>query len=190
MNLVNQNVVIINPDSNNYNKIGFCKAYQKGLYLVQFKNDIGFYYDFYCKGDLKPAKKETKENNVSPKSLLKSGDLVIDKHGDKYRAFLEYEDQSDKGVLVEIGQRGYLPFKEYNDDLKLLTLYDTDAYDIEKIYTPRTPLDYNTDDLTRYNLKWSRKKQMKMTLEEIQDALGLTKEGIELIIIKENDKHK
>lgn len=184
MNLVNHNVVIINPNSDNYNKIGFCKACERGVYLIQFKDGLGFYH----KEDIGLAKKETKENNVSPKSLLKSGDLVIDKHGDKYRAFLEYEDQSDKGVLVEIGQRGYLPFKEYNDDLKLLTLYNT--YDIEKIYTPKTPLDYNTDDLTRYNLKWSRKKQMKMTLEEIQDALGLTKEGIELIIVKENDKHK
>lgn len=169
MNLVNQNVVIINPDSNNYNKTGFCKAYQKGLYLVQFKNDIGFYYDFYCKGDLKPAKKETKENNISPKSLLKSGDLVIDKQGNKYRAFLEYEDQFCKGVLVEIEQRGLLPFEEYNNDLKLPISYDT--YNIEKIYTPKTPFDYLTDDLTRYNLKWSRKKQMGVTLEELQDLL-------------------
>lgn len=188
MNLVNHNVVIINPYSDNYNKIGFCKTYERGLYLVQFKNDIGFYYGFYHKEDLELAKKEARKNNVSPKSLLKSGDLVIDKHGNKYRVFLEYEDRYDNGVLVEIGQRGYLPFKDYNDDLKLPTSYDT--YDIEKIYTPKTPLDYNTDDLTRYNLKWSRKKQKEMTLEEIQDALGLTKEGIELIIIKENDKHK
>lgn len=184
MNLVNHNVVIINPDSDNYNKIGFCKAYERGMYLVQFKDGIGFYH----KEDIGLTKKETKENNVSPKSLLKSGDLVIDKRGNKYRAFLEYEDRYDNGVLVEIEQRGYLPFKDYNDDLKLPTSYDT--YNIEKIYTPKTPLGYNTDDLTRYNLKWSRNKQKETTLKEIQDALDLTKEGIELIIIKENDKHK
>ena len=169
MNLVNRNVVIVNPDSDNYNKIGFCKACERGIYLVQFKDDVGFYYNFYYKEDLKPAKKETKDNNISPKSLLKSGDLVIDKHGNKYRAFLEYEDRYDNGVLVEIGQRGYLPFKDYNDDLKLPTSYDT--YNIEKIYTPKTPLDYNTDDLIGYNLKWSRNKQKEMTLEEIQDLL-------------------
>lgn len=184
MNLVNHNVVIINPDSDNYNKIGFCKAYERGVYMIQFKDGVGFYH----KEDIGLVKKETKENNISPKSLLKSGDLVIDKYGNKYRAFLEYEDQFDKGVLVETGQRGYLPLKEYNSDLKLFRLYD--SYNIEKIYTPKTPFDYLTDDLTRYNLKWSRKKQKEMTLEEIQDALGLTKEGIELIIVKENDDHK
>lgn len=189
MNLVNQNVVIVNPDSNNYNKIGFCKAYERGMYLVQFKDDVGFYYDFYYKGDLKLAKKETIENNVSPKSLLKSGDLVIDECGYKYRAFLEYEDNYfGKGVLVNMNQEWFLYFKNYNNDLKLSSSYG--SYNIEKIYTPKTPLDYNTDDLTRYNLKWSRKKQKEMTLEEIQDALGLTKEGIELIVVKENDKHK
>lgn len=184
MNLVNQNVVIVNPDSDNYNKIGFCKACERGIYLVQFKDGIGFYH----KEDIELVKKETKENNVSPKSLLKSGDLVIDEHGNKYRAFLEYENKFEKGALVELEQKFYLPFKDYSDDLKLPTQYG--SYNIEKIYTPKTPLSYNTDDLTRYNLKWSRKKQKEMTLEEIQDALGLTKEGIELIIVKENDKHK
>lgn len=87
-----------------------------------------------------------------------------------------------------MNQEWFLYFKNYNNDLKLSSSYG--SYNIEKIYTPKTPLDYNTDDLTRYNLKWSRKKQKEMTLEEIQDALGLTKEGIELIVVKENDKHK
>lgn len=49
MNLVNQNVVIVNPDSNNYNKIGFCKAYERGMYLVQFKDDVGFIMIFIIK---------------------------------------------------------------------------------------------------------------------------------------------
>lgn len=175
MNLVNHNVVVINPDSSNYNKVGFCKAHEKGIYLVQFKNEAYAYRE----KDIKLVEVDTKEDKASPKSSIKSGDLVIDEHGNKYRAFLEYEDKFEKGVLVKIGRRFYLPFKDFSNDLKLPTPYG--SYSIEKIYTPKTPLDYNTDGLTRYDLKWSREKTKEMTLEEIQDALGILKR---ILIIK------
>lgn len=45
MNLINHSVVVTNPDSDNYGRIGFCESCRRGVYIVLFEEGLGFYLE-------------------------------------------------------------------------------------------------------------------------------------------------
>ena len=58
MNLVNHDVVVINPDSENYGRIGFCESYKRSVYIVLFEEGIAFYLE----DELKSVEREERES--------------------------------------------------------------------------------------------------------------------------------
>lgn len=112
--------------------------------------------------------KGDKAENV--KSLLRTGDIVVLKDGEKCKVFLDYETQNyGKGSFAFIESYGFMSLSSYNDDLCGKNM--SDKYYVSKIYRPRGDRNLMSTNLNDYELIWERKKEM--SIEEIEEKLKL-----------------
>lgn len=119
-----------------------------------------------------------KTENV--KSLLKSGDIVVLRHGDKRKVFLDYETEHyGKGIISDIVNKHFNALTEYDNQL-ICSM--SPLLDIVQIYRPRYDSDVMSINLDDYKLVWERKEVKEMTMKEICEALGYE------VKIKKEDK--
>ena len=119
-----------------------------------------------------------KTENV--KSLLKSGDIVVLRNGNKRKIFLDYETKHyGKGIISDIVNRHYNALTEYDNQL-ICSM--SPLLDIVQIYRPRYDSDVMSINLDDYKLVWERKEVKEMTMKEICEALGYE------VKIKKEDK--
>lgn len=110
-----------------------------------------------------------KTENV--KNLLKSGDIVVFRSGEKAKVFLDYEsDYYGKGILAYTDKDSFMALKSYNENLFISTKLED--YAINKIYRPKHDRFVISKNLNDYDLIWERKEIKEMTMEEICNALG------------------
>lgn len=119
-----------------------------------------------------------KTENV--KSLLKSGDIVVLRNGDKRKVFLDYETEYyGKGIISDIVNKHFNALPEYDNQL-ICSM--SPLLDIVQIYRPRYDSDVMSINLDDYKLVWERKEVKEMTMKEICEALGYD------VKIKKEDK--
>lgn len=132
----------------------------------------------YRDGELELVEEKEMEN---VKSLLKSGDIVVLKSGEKCKVFLDYETHYyGKGCFAFIGSNDFMSLSSYDDNLCNKPIFNN--YSINKIYRPKADGDLMSTDLDDYKLVWERKEVKEMTMEEICKALGYD------VKIKKEDK--
>lgn len=115
--------------------------------------------------------KGDKAENV--KSLLRTGDIVVLRDGEKCKVFLDYETRNyGKGTFAFIESYGFMPLSSYNDDLCSKDVSDKNY--VSKIYRPRGDRNLMSTNLNDYKLIWERKKEV--SIEEIEEKLKLLRE--------------
>lgn len=114
------------------------------------------------------------------KSLLKSGDIVVLRNGDKRKVFLDYETKYyGKGIISNIVDKHFNTLIEYDNQL-ICSM--SPLLDIVQIYRPCYDSDVMSINLDDYKLVWERKEVKEMTMKEICEALGYD------VKIKKEDK--
>lgn len=99
---------------------------------------------------------------------LLCGDVVVTRNGNKYILFKNYAGNGD--ALVNT-REGWMDLESYEDDLRNTGL---DLFDIMEVYRPQFhtafyPARYSFED---YECVFKREDRKKMTVEEIEAALG------------------
>jgi hypothetical protein len=113
---------------------------------------------------------EEEEKVKSAKNLLRTGDIVVLKDGEKCKVFLDYETQNyGKGSFAFIESCGFMSLSSYNDDLCGENM--SDKYYVSKIYRPKADGDLMSTNLNDYKLIWEREKEV--SIEEIEEKLKL-----------------
>ena len=99
---------------------------------------------------------EEEEKVKSAKDLLRTGDIVVLKDGEKCKVFLDYETQYyGKGSFALIESYGFMPLSAYDDDL--YGKNTSDKYHVNKIYRPEGDRYLMSTNLNNYVLVWERK---------------------------------
>lgn len=111
---------------------------------------------------------------ISPKSMLEPCMVVKMRNGTLNMVIMV----NDRGIFLITRNKEYLYLKSYDDNLKYR--WDVTDYDIVEIYglsyNPQKSMDISTE--CRY-LLWKRDEVKKMTVAEIQEALGYKIEIVE-----------
>lgn len=110
---------------------------------------------------------------------LATGMHVICKNGDEY-VLIKNVDTHMSGQtkitsvpMISVKNNGWLDLRDYTEDLKDVNCFE--EFDIQKVYMPKyyrcviSPIYAIPED---YELIWERPEKKKMTLEEIEEALG------------------
>lgn len=107
---------------------------------------------------------------------LLNGDIVVNRLGFKYIFFKNYAGYGDTFVNVD---GGWMPLSDYDD--MLLKSDGDDGFDIMEVYRPshRGVIYKNTTQLDYYYCVFKRDDRKKMTVEDIEAALGYKIEVID-----------
>lgn len=104
---------------------------------------------------------------------LKTGMIAKLRNGDFYKV---YKGSKFKDCLVN-QSKCFLYMKDY-DRFKFCNYVRQDL-DIVKVYAPRQIYHLETFDLDCFDLTWEKSKPIKMTIEEIEEKLGI--ENLEIV---------
>lgn len=158
----------------NINKINPCGIVRKEIELA------GYDYRKCCIFDSHELQLVEGKKTENVKNLLKSGDIVVLRNGDKCKVFLDYKTKHyGKGIISNIVEKYFNGLIEYDNQL-ICSL--SPLLDIVQIYRPRYDSDVMSINLDNYKLVWERKEIKEMTMKEICEALGYD------VKIKKEDK--
>lgn len=112
--------------------------------------------------------------DIMKKSDLKSGAIVETREGNKYILLLNTKSSDNgKAILVNLANGCYLPYSDYNEDLK----HNNKLSDIMKVCQH----EYVGDNIRSHILKqdeddwtWVREEETIMTISEIEEKLGIS----------------
>lgn len=106
---------------------------------------------------------------------LLNGDVVVTRNGNKYIFFKNY---AGKGDALVNTREGWMDLESYEDDLRNT---DLDSFDIMEVYRPqfRTAFYPARASFEDYECVFKREDRKKMTVEDIEAALGYKIEVID-----------
>lgn len=144
---------------------------ENGDYVI-YDDEGGVYYVSQCE-----IGKDNEWEKVSgfDKLDLLCGDVVVTRNGNKYIFFKNYAGKGD--TLVNI-REGWMDLESYEDDLRNICL---DSFDIMEVYRPQLRIAFYParDSFEYYECVFKREDRKKMTVEDIEAALGYKIEVID-----------
>lgn len=119
-------------------------------------------------------KLEKEGEDIMKKSDLKNGAIVELRNGDKYILLLNtYYGDEKKDYFVSLEDGCYLNFNDYDENLE--SKYGEKEFDIMKIcqedYVGENFKNHVINDIDKWT--WERKKEVVMTISEIEEKLGI-----------------